>query len=61
MYDYRSPAQLKVVFNWILDLVLSAAGFGPGVGPTNPGKEQDGELRDFGNQVFLRLLSLGWA
>lgn len=54
-YDCRFPDEIKVVFNWILDLLSSAAKSGPSTSPAKPGKEQDYELLDFQNQVFLRL------
>jgi hypothetical protein len=58
-YDIRVPEELKVVFNWIVDMLISAAKSSPSTSPTKPGKHWDDELEDFGNQVFLRLYRPG--
>jgi hypothetical protein len=54
-YDIRFPEQLKFAFNWIVDMLISAAKSSPSTSPTKLGKQRDGELEDLGSQVFLRL------
>jgi hypothetical protein len=54
-YDIRFPEQFKFAFNWIVDMLISAAKSSPSTSPTKLGKQRDGELEDFGSQVFLRL------
>jgi hypothetical protein len=54
-YDIRFPEELKVAFNWIVDMLISAAKSSPSTSSTKHGKQRDGELEDFGSQVFLRL------
>jgi hypothetical protein len=51
-FDIRFEEELKVAFNWILDMMHSAA---PNTSPTKPGQAQETELSDFENRVFLHL------
>ncbi|KAA8914683.1 hypothetical protein FN846DRAFT_770923 [Sphaerosporella brunnea] len=54
-FDTRFEEELKVAFNWILDMMHSAAKSSPNTSPTKPGQAQESELSDFENRVFLHL------
>ncbi|KAA8904682.1 hypothetical protein FN846DRAFT_25254 [Sphaerosporella brunnea] len=51
-YNIRWREDMEVVFNWILQMIDSAAKSSPN---TKPGPEQENGLLDFETQVFLRL------
>lgn len=54
-FDISFEDDLKIVFNRMIQMMKCAAKSSPHTSPTKPGVEQDQELADFKNEVFLRL------
>lgn len=51
-FDILFEDDLKMVFNWTIQMMNCAAKSSPHTSPTKPGVEQDQELADFKNEVF---------
>ena len=56
-YDISlDPRQLKLVFNFLLSMLITAAESSPNTSPTKPGLEQDEEIENFNRNVFVEVV-----
>jgi hypothetical protein len=55
-YDVSlSPKNLKLVFNFLLSILVPAAESSPNTSPTKPGTEQDERIKNFDQEVFVKV------